>query len=131
MFDPVKMVLRGEEIEVPGNRVTLIRPARELYRIEWQPIPSEDGRAALYSQRWEGSPSSLQSHIVRLSRSVDREKAVFAAWEGSLEWQRDSLRGRQSCDDQELLELGKQLELYVALQDLLKRRHRFATFALR
>ena len=63
MFDSVKMVLRGEEVEVPGNRVTLIWPARQLYRIEWEPTPSEENIAALYSKRWEGSPSSLQSHI--------------------------------------------------------------------
>jgi len=96
MFDSVKMVLRGEEIEVPGNRVTLIRPARQLYRIEWAPIPSREGDAALYTQRWEGSPTSVQSHIERLMRSLEREE-----------------------DDQELLELGQQLELYAALQGLL------------
>jgi hypothetical protein len=96
MFDSVKMVLRGEEIEVPGNRVTLIRPARQLYRIEWQPIPSEDGIAALYSKRWEGSPTSLQSHIERLTRSLEREE-----------------------DGREVLELGQQFEHYIALQDLL------------
>lgn len=95
MFDAVKMVLRGEEVEVSGNRITLIRPARQLYRIEWEPTPSADG-VALYARRWEGSPGAVQSQIERLTSALNEE--------GS---------------EQEVKELAQQLKFYVALKGLL------------